>query len=62
MDEAWPMGHDVMFGLAGLGVYALERLPRPIAAEMLSRVIDRLDAMAERRATKGSPGFPHRSS
>lgn len=47
-EEGWPMGHDVMFGLTGLGVYALERLPRASAAEILRQVIERLDQMAER--------------
>src|SRR5262245_45876412 len=47
-EKGWPTGHDVMFGLAGVGVYALERLPRPSAAAILGRVIERLDQMAER--------------
>ncbi|HEX2223513.1 MAG TPA: lanthionine synthetase C family protein [Thermoanaerobaculia bacterium] len=41
--------YDVIAGLAGLGVYALERLPRPRAAECLERVVDRLAATAEAR-------------
>ena len=44
----WPTGHDIMFGVTGLGVYALERLPREAAKEIVRLVIDRLDRMAER--------------
>lgn len=46
---AWHFGHDLMFGLTGLGVYALERLPRPSAGELLVHVIERLDAMSEKK-------------
>jgi hypothetical protein len=41
--------YDLIVGLAGLGVYALERLPRPRAVECLERVVDRLAATAEAR-------------
>jgi len=44
----WPTGHDMMFGVAGLGIYALERLPRDAAKEILKLVIERLDRLAER--------------
>jgi hypothetical protein len=37
-----------MYGLTGVGVYALERLPRASAVEILSQVIERLDRMGER--------------
>jgi hypothetical protein len=43
---------DLIMGLAGLGVYALERLPSPgaaRAAECLERVVGHLEATAERR-------------
>ena len=43
----WTGEYDLIGGLAGLGVYALERLPRPSAAELLSRVVDRLAETAE---------------
>lgn len=39
---------DLRSGLAGLGIYALERLPRPSGRLLLAEVIDRL---AERAAT-----------
>jgi len=45
---AWPNGHELMYGVAGLGVYALERLPRASAREILHRVVERLDGLAER--------------
>lgn len=41
--------YDLIAGLAGIGVYALERLPRPRAVECLERVVDRLAAAAEER-------------
>jgi class I lanthipeptide synthase len=44
----WPYGHDLLYGLTGVGVYALERLPRASAAEILRQVIERLDRMGER--------------
>jgi hypothetical protein len=44
----WPGEYDLISGLVGLGVYALERLPRPTAHACLERVIARLAEMAER--------------
>ena len=46
----WRGDYDLIGGLVGFGVYALERLPHPMAAELLERVIDRLDETAERNA------------
>jgi len=45
----WLGEYDLIGGLAGLGVYALERLPRPTAAALLARVVDRLAEIAEER-------------
>jgi hypothetical protein len=45
--EAWPGDFDLVRGLAGLGVYALERLPRPTALRCLVAVVDRLEQCAE---------------
>lgn len=39
---------ELMYGLAGLGVYLLERLPRPSAREGLRRLVARLEETAER--------------
>lgn len=44
----WRGDYDLIVGLVGLGVYALERLPRPAAAECLSLLLDRLEETAER--------------
>jgi class I lanthipeptide synthase len=44
----WRGEYDLIFGLAGLGVYALERLPRPSAASCLEQVVARLAERAER--------------
>jgi lantibiotic biosynthesis protein len=44
----WPDSYDLVGGLTGIGVYALERLPSPHARDLLSLVVDRLDETAER--------------
>jgi lantibiotic modifying enzyme len=44
--ERWGGHHDVSSGLAGLGVYALERMPRPSAEGLLLRILDHLEAAA----------------
>ena len=44
----WRGEYDLVNGLVGFGVYALERLPREPAIQCLERIIDRLDEMAER--------------
>jgi hypothetical protein len=43
----WPFGHDLVAGLAGIGVYALARVDRPGGAALLGRVVARLDEMSE---------------
>lgn len=45
---AWAGGFDLYDGLVGVGVYALERLPRPSAARLLEAVIEKLASQAER--------------
>jgi hypothetical protein len=40
--------YDLMSGLAGIGIYALERLPRPAAVAILERVVDELGRRAQR--------------
>ena len=45
----WKTDYDLIVGLVGLGVYALERLPRPAAADCVRRVLDRLEEIAVRR-------------
>jgi hypothetical protein len=42
-----PDEYDLINGLVGFGVYALERLPRPAAMACLERVVDHLAATAE---------------
>jgi hypothetical protein len=44
----WTADYDLIRGLAGFGVYALERLPRPSALACLARIVDRLTETAER--------------
>jgi hypothetical protein len=43
----WRDDYDLISGLVGFGVYALERLPGPAAAACLERVLDRLAETAE---------------
>jgi len=45
----WPDEYDLIGGLVGFGVYAVERLPRSTAAACLECVIDHLAQTAERR-------------
>lgn len=45
----WKDDYDLISGLVGFGVYALERLPGAAAAACLERVIDRLAETAEHR-------------
>jgi hypothetical protein len=45
----WRGEYDLIEGLVGFGVYALERLPQPIAITCLERVVDRLAGTAERQ-------------
>ena len=42
---------ELLFGLAGMGIYALNRLPRRAAVECLELIVDHLLARAERRPT-----------
>lgn len=44
----WRSDFDLISGLAGYGVFALERLPRPRARECLEQVVERLEELAER--------------
>ena len=46
--KSWRGSYDLVSGLIGFGIYALEQLPRPLAIECLKQVIDRLDEIAER--------------
>jgi lantibiotic modifying enzyme len=46
----WRGHYDLISGLAGLGVYALERLPRPGGRECVERCVARLAEIAERDA------------
>jgi hypothetical protein len=43
----WVGEYDLIGGLAGLGVYALERLPRPSAAALLEQIVERLGELSE---------------
>ncbi len=47
-EPSWQGTYDLFTGLVGLGVYALERLPRPSATQCLEAVIAHLAKRAER--------------
>lgn len=42
----WPVEYDLINGLVGLGIYAVEGLPRPGAVACLERIVDRLATRA----------------
>lgn len=46
--SSWAGDYDLISGLVGFGVYALERIPRPSAVRCLEAIVDRLDETAER--------------
>jgi lantibiotic modifying enzyme len=43
----WPGDVDLITGLVGIAVYALERLPRPAAMSLLASIVDRLSERAD---------------
>ena len=45
----WRTHYDLISGPVGIGVYALERLPRPAAVAALEEIVSRLEERAERR-------------
>ena len=49
VEGPWEGSYDLLRGLVGVGVYALERLPRAAARLLLGRVLDRLSELAEPR-------------
>jgi hypothetical protein len=48
---------DLLSGLVGLGVYVESRLPRPIARESLTKIVERLESLAE----EAPPGIAWRA-
>jgi lantibiotic modifying enzyme len=65
LDWPSPDHYELLYGMVGVGVYALERLPRPRARRMLRLIVDRLEESAQRMTdgiawlspqTPGSPG------
>lgn len=44
----WERDYDLISGLAGFGIYALERMPRAYGLEILEGTIDRLAELAEK--------------
>jgi lantibiotic modifying enzyme len=52
LDAPWDGPFDLVSGLAGMGIYALERLPRPSGRRILEGVVDHL----ERTSRPAGPG------
>lgn len=50
----WKGSYDLISGLVGFAVYALERLPRPGAMALLERIVEHLDRLAEHRGSQVS--------
>jgi hypothetical protein len=50
--QSWAGDYDLISGLVGFGVYALERFPRPSAVRCLEAIVDRLDESAERNGSE----------
>ena len=48
--SSWRGEYDLISGLTGLGIYALECLPQPSAVRLLKRVVDHLDSTAIRNS------------
>ena len=44
----WSGAYELLYGLGGIGVYALERIARPSGRQLLAQVVTRLDELAER--------------
>ena len=44
--SGWRHDYDLIRGLVGLGVYALEKMPEPAAAACLTEIVDRLAELA----------------
>jgi class I lanthipeptide synthase len=49
-DDRWSAPYDLVVGLTGLGVYALQRYPRPSAIECIHAVVERLHECARHDA------------
>lgn len=45
--DHWSAPYDLVEGLTGFGVYALQRYPRPVATECLRRVVELLEKRAQ---------------
>src|SRR5215510_6514645 len=58
LQSPWQEDYDLILGLVGFGVYALERLDHPVAVECLERILDRLNETAE-RASNGITWLSH---
>lgn len=65
--DPWPGQYDLVQGLVGLGVFCIERLPRPVARQSLEAVVAHLARMAEPAPAclrwRTTPAmFPHRAA
>ncbi|MGH8432185.1 MAG: lanthionine synthetase LanC family protein, partial [Solimonas sp.] len=46
--QPWPWQIDLISGVTGIAVYALDRLPRPSAVRTLELIVDTLESSAEK--------------
>jgi lantibiotic biosynthesis protein len=46
LEELWPAHFDVISGLAGIGIYALERAQQPRGPELIKRTLHHLSSLA----------------
>ncbi len=49
LSHPWTETYDLIGGLVGFGVYALERIDRPSARQVLEQAVNRFDDLAEKR-------------
>jgi len=54
LQSGWEDAFDLISGLTGLGVFALERLPHPSGADCVQLAIDRLSEIVDRGADGGA--------
>ncbi|HEV3231013.1 MAG TPA: lanthionine synthetase C family protein [Candidatus Dormibacteraeota bacterium] len=45
--DTWRRDYDIVSGLTGFGVYALSRLPNPVARDLVAEIVRRMDEMSE---------------
>ena len=52
LSSGWTWDYELLYGLVGMGVYAVERLPTPAGQRLLALVLQRLDEASERQGCR----------